>query len=119
MTEVDGVDRDVFAYSFDKGWMCVQVFFVRQGKLIERDVSIFPFYQEPEDDFLSFLGQFYWEGAHIKPKEILIPEVVGYEEVEQVLETSVRVPKRGKKKKTSLNLLVKMRMKHLPRSSAC
>ncbi|GAK09739.1 excinuclease ABC subunit UvrC [Geomicrobium sp. JCM 19038] len=98
MTEVDGVDRDVFAYSFDKGWMCVQVFFVRQGKLIERDVSIFPFYQEPEDDFLSFLGQFYWEGAHIKPKEILIPDVAGFEEVEQVLETTVRVPKRGKKK---------------------
>ena len=38
-------NRDVFGYAVEKGWMCVQVFFVRQGKLIERDVSIFPIYR--------------------------------------------------------------------------
>lgn len=32
-------NRDIFGYAVDKGWMCVQVFFVRQGKLIERDVD--------------------------------------------------------------------------------
>ena len=32
-----------FGFHVDKGWMCVQVFFIRQGKLIERDVSLFPF----------------------------------------------------------------------------
>ena len=46
---------------YDKGWMCVQVFFVRQGKLIERDVSMFPLYNEPEEEILTFLGQFYDE----------------------------------------------------------
>ncbi len=35
MTLTDLMDRDVFGYSVDKGWMCVQVF-IRQGKLIER-----------------------------------------------------------------------------------
>ncbi|MGB8462272.1 MAG: excinuclease ABC subunit UvrC, partial [Priestia megaterium] len=54
----DFVNRDVFGYSYDKGWMCVQVFFIRQGKLIEREVSMFPFYKEPEEDFLTFIGQF-------------------------------------------------------------
>ena len=43
MTLTDLLDRDVFGYSVDKGWMCVQVFFIRQGKLIEREVSLFPF----------------------------------------------------------------------------
>src|SRR5699024_7909057 len=38
MTLNDRTDRDIFGYSYDKGWMCIQVFFVRQGKLIERDV---------------------------------------------------------------------------------
>ena len=38
-------NRDVFGYYVDKGWMCVQVFFVRQGKLIERDVNLFPILQ--------------------------------------------------------------------------
>src|SRR5699024_11214837 len=43
MTLNDRKDRDIFGYSYDKGWMCIQVFFIRQGKLIERDVAIFPF----------------------------------------------------------------------------
>ena len=47
----DFIDRDVFGYAVDKGWMCVQVFFIRQGKLIERDVSMFPIYNEPEEEF--------------------------------------------------------------------
>ena len=55
----DFIDRDVFGFANDKGWMCVQVFFVRQGKLIERDVSIFPVYDEPEEELLTYLGQFY------------------------------------------------------------
>lgn len=41
-------DRDVFGYYVDKGWMCVQVFFVRQGKLIQRDVNMFPYYNDAE-----------------------------------------------------------------------
>jgi len=48
----DDIDRDVFGYAVDKGWMCVQVFFVRQGKLIEQEVSLFPHYHDPEEDFL-------------------------------------------------------------------
>lgn len=55
MTMNDFVDRDVFGYAIDKGWMCVQVFFIRQGKLIERDVSQFPFYNDADEDFLTFM----------------------------------------------------------------
>ena len=51
-------NRDVFGYYVDKGWMCVQVFFVRQGKLIERDVNLFPYYNDPDEDFLTYVGQF-------------------------------------------------------------
>ncbi|WP_070121748.1 excinuclease ABC subunit UvrC [Bacillus marinisedimentorum] len=94
----DLVDRDIFGYSYDKGWMCVQVFFVRQGKLIERDVSIFPIYNEPEEDFLTYLGQFYLQRNHIKPKEIYLPPRVDAEMAEKLLEVPVRQPQRGKKK---------------------
>ena len=59
MTMNDFTDRDIFGFAVDNGWMCVQVFFVRQGKLIERDVSLFPLYQEPEEELLTFIGQFY------------------------------------------------------------
>lgn len=92
------IDRDVFGYTYDKGWMCVQVFFIRQGKLIERDVSFFPFYNEPEEDFLTFLGQFYLKSNHIKPKEIFLPEEIKGEYAEKLVEVKVVQPKRGKKK---------------------
>ncbi|MGE8056665.1 excinuclease ABC subunit C [Bacillus mycoides] len=94
----DLVDRDVFGYAVDKGWMCVQVFFVRKGKLIERDVSMFPIYDEPEEGFLTFIGQFYENSGHFKPKEIVVPGSIDSELVERFLEVEATQPKRGKKK---------------------
>ncbi|MFT8871666.1 MAG: excinuclease ABC subunit UvrC [Sporolactobacillus sp.] len=91
-------DCDVFGYTFDKGWMCVQVFFMRSGKLIERDASLFPLYQEPEEDFLSFVGQFYARQNHIPPKQVLLPEPVDATLAAQMLESEVIQPKRGRKK---------------------
>lgn len=94
----DFTDRDVFGYAVEKGWMCVQVFFVRQGKLIERDVSIFPLYQDPEEEMLTFIGQFYGKTGHLLPKEILLPEGIDQEIVQQLLNVNVFIPQRGKKK---------------------
>ncbi|MBO0481569.1 excinuclease ABC subunit UvrC [Candidatus Enterococcus courvalinii] len=99
MTNTDLKNRDVFGYAVDKGWMCVQVFFVRQGKLIERDVSIFPFYNEPEEDFLTYIGQFYQENEHFIPQEVLIPDTIDKPSVEALLSTKVLQPQRGEKKK--------------------
>lgn len=98
MTLNDFVDRDVFGYAYDKGWMCVQVFFIRQGKLIERDVSLFPIYDSPEQEFLTFLGQFYSKSSHFVPKEIVLPDSIEVDVIEQLLEVSTIQPKRGKKK---------------------
>jgi excinuclease ABC subunit C len=98
MTMTDFTDRDVFGFAVDKGWMCVQVFFVRQGKLIERDVSLFPLYNEPEDEFLTYLGQFYSKANHFKPREIFLPEEINEELAAKLLEVKVTQPKRGRKK---------------------
>lgn len=98
MTTTDFTDRDVFGYAVDKGWMCVQVFFIRQGKLIEREVSMFPIHNEPEEDILTYLGQFYSKNEHFKPKEVLVPEGVDLELAEGLLEVKVLKPQRGKKK---------------------
>ncbi|MBC1336392.1 excinuclease ABC subunit UvrC [Listeria booriae] len=99
MTMTDFVDRDVFGYAIDKGWMCVQVFFIRQGKLIERDVSQFPFYSDADEDFLTFIGQFYQKTNHIQPKEIFLPDDVDEEAIQALLpDTKIIVPKRGNKK---------------------
>ena len=98
ITIADEIDRDVFGFAYDKGWMCVQVFFIRQGKLIERDVSIFPFYQEAGEEFLTFLGQFYSHKDHIKPKEIFLPNSVDKELASAFIQVKILHPQRGQKK---------------------
>ncbi|MGT2907558.1 excinuclease ABC subunit UvrC [Streptococcus dentiloxodontae] len=94
----DMQDRDIFGYYVDKGWMCVQVFFVRQGKLIQRDVNMFPYYNEPEEDFLTYLGQFYRDSKHLMPREIFIPSDIDQMSVEALVESKVIKPQRGEKK---------------------
>ncbi|PRT78074.1 excinuclease ABC subunit C [Streptococcus anginosus] len=99
-------NRDVFGYYVDKGWMCVQVFFVRQGKLIERDVNMFPYYNDPDEDFLTYIGQFYQNKSHLVPNEILIPSDIDEESVRAVVDTKILKPQRGEKKQL-VNLAIK------------
>lgn len=98
MTLNDNADRDIFGFSYDKGWMCVQVFFIRQGKLIERDVAVFPFFDDAADTFLSYVGRFYIHQHHPKPKQILVPIGIDNDLVKELLEVDVHTPYRGRKK---------------------
>lgn len=91
-------DRDIFGYFVDKGWMCVQVFFVRQGKLIQRDVNMFPYYNEAEEDFLTYVGQFYSDQRHLIPKEVFIPETIDETLVAAIVPARIVKPQRGEKK---------------------
>ena len=99
-------NRDVFGYYVDKGWMCIQVFFVRQGKLIERDVNLFPYYNDPDEDFLTYVGQFYQEKSHLVPNEVLIPQDIDEEAVKALVDTKILKPQRGEKKQL-VNLAIK------------
>lgn len=99
-------NRDVFGYYVDKGWMCVQVFFVRQGKLIERDVNLFPYYNDPDEDFLTYVGQFYQEKSHLVPNEVLIPQDIDQEAVKALVDSKILKPQRGEKKQL-VNLAIK------------
>ncbi|RKN85143.1 excinuclease ABC subunit UvrC [Paenibacillus ginsengarvi] len=72
ITMADAVDRDVFGYAVDKGWMCVQILYMRQGKMIERHVSLFPYYGDEYEDFITFVTQYYSENPAM-PKEVFLP----------------------------------------------
>jgi len=72
ITATAAVDRDVFGYATDKGWMGVQIMYMRQGKMIERRASAFPYYGEAYEDFLTYVTQYYSENSAL-PKEILLP----------------------------------------------
>ncbi|EII2701857.1 TPA: excinuclease ABC subunit UvrC [Staphylococcus pseudintermedius] len=95
---VDQTMRDVFGYHVDKGWMCIQVFFIRQGNLIEREATMFPLQQTPEEEFYTFIGQFYQLNQHFLPKEVHIPKQLDVEMVHTVVDTNIVTPQRGQKK---------------------
>lgn len=99
-------DQDVVAFARDQGTACVQVFFIRHGKLIGREYFLLDGTEgESDEDVLQeFLTQFYDEAAHI-PREVLLPhEVAEAMVIEEWLrqkrstKVALHVPRRGKKK---------------------
>ena len=99
-------DQDVIAFARDQGDACVQVFFIRHGKLIGREYFLLDGTEGESDEEVlqEFMTQFYDEAAHI-PKEVLLPhEVSEAMVIEQWLKqkrstkVTIHVPQRGKKK---------------------
>ena len=93
----DRKDRDVFGYYVDKGYISIQGFFVREGKLLERTLSIEPLYEEEMDAFTSFILQYY--ESNPLPQEILLPNTYDVTYLEELLDTKVLQPLRGDKLK--------------------
>ncbi len=94
----DQTVRDVFGYSVNKGWMCIQVFFIRQGNLIEREATMFPLQQSPEEEFYTFIGQFYQLNQHFLPREVHVPSNLDTTMIGSVVDTKIVSPQRGQKK---------------------
>ncbi|SFB98046.1 Excinuclease ABC subunit C [Alkalibacterium subtropicum] len=90
--------RDFFNYYMDKGWISIQVFFVRQATLIKREATMFPIIDTPEEELMSFILQYYEDKNNRKPKEVYVPETVDTDLLEEALETKVIIPQRGRKK---------------------
>jgi excinuclease ABC subunit C len=99
-------DQDVIAFARDDGQACVQVFFIRAGRLIGREYFVLEGAGGEEDEAVleAFVSQFYDEAAYVPP-EILMPQEV---EQARIIESwlrgkrgsrvTLRVPRRGKGK---------------------
>lgn len=93
----DNIDRDIFGYAVYKGYIGIQVLFLRGGKLIERNSSIYPIITDEVEDLTLFISSFY-DKNNIKPKEILIPDIIDDVLIKDVLNINVIKPVKGKKK---------------------
>lgn len=103
----NGGDMDVIGYGQDITGSCIQIFFVRKGKLIGRDNFFLHNDGDGAVEVLSaFIKQYYNEATFI-PKEIVLPFILEDEDKETVeawlTERSSRkveliVPQRGVKK---------------------
>ena len=107
----DNVDRDIFGYAVYKGYLGIQVLFLRGGKLIERKSNIYPIIADEVEDLTLYISSFY-DKNNIKPKEVLVPDIIDEELIKKVLNINVYRPQKGKKKelvemanKNALNIL--------------
>lgn len=95
----DFVPRDFFHYYVDRGWISIQVYFVRQASLIKRDVAMYPLMDSPEEEMHKFILHYYQDNNNQLPKMIYVPPELDVQLLEDVLATKVHVPQRGEKKK--------------------
>lgn len=107
ITSSDMDDKDVIAMAADKEDAVVQIFFVRDGRLIGRDHFCLHIAADdrPEEILTTFLKQFY-AGTPYIPRELMIQyEIEDKELIEQWLggrkgqRVHIRVPKKGEKEK--------------------
>jgi excinuclease ABC subunit C len=99
-------DEDVIAFARSNGEACVQVFFIRGGKLVGRDYFVLEGTADEADPQImtSFLKQFYDQAAAIPPKILLPQEVDELKIIRDWLNSkrgskvTLSVPRRGKQK---------------------
>lgn len=100
-------DTDIIALARTDGEACVQIFFVRSGKLIGREYFILEGTEDEKNEAIlkEFIKQFYSQAAYI-PNRVLLPaEVEEARIIKEWLNTrrsgekiEIQVPKRGKNK---------------------
>ena len=94
----DNTPRDLFAFYMNKGWLSLQIFSIRQARLMKREKRLFPCIDMPEAELESFILHFYNPKNRILPKEILVPSGMDKETLSEILGIPVKTPQRGQKR---------------------
>jgi len=92
----DFVNRDVFDYYIDKGYISIEILFIRNGKLLNHKNIISPLTIEIEDEVENYIAQFYMKNEI--PKEILIPDTLNQDNIKSLVDTNIVIPQKGAKK---------------------
>jgi len=99
-------EQDVIAFAQDKDQACVQVFFIRSGKLIGRESFVLQgtSSEEPKQVMSSFIKQFYGSAPYLPPLLLLQHPVEDKTVIENWLQSKrgarvhIQVPYRGNKR---------------------
>ena len=92
----DNISKDVFGYYVSKGYLSIQVFFIRNGKIVGRHSKIIPMIDTENDELTRYIATFYDKGVII-PKEILVPNIVDTELLSDYFKVNISTPIRGVK----------------------
>ena len=92
----DYTNRDIIGYFFDKGYLSIQILFLRNGRMVGGYTDIFPIVSELKDELEYYIMNFY--SRHEIPKEVLCPSNINTDILSEIIKTSFLVPQKGKKK---------------------
>lgn len=93
----DSIDRDIFNYCTENGYISIVVFFIRNGKLLGDKKNIFPLVDDEKETMEYYIANFYSK-KNLQPKEIIVPENLDIELLNDILDAKVISVTRGKKK---------------------
>lgn len=91
----DQVDRDILGYYVDHGYLSIQLFFMRHGKLLSRDLNLIPIEDHVQESLQQFMVSFYQNNT--LPKEILVPLDMDIDLLSQIIECKILKPQKGNK----------------------
>ena len=93
----DEVSRDIFGYYTDGNYLSIFIFFIRNSRILQHHFKIVPLIDEVGEELTRYIAKFYEKA--IKPKEVLVPDVVDANLLADYLQLNVKVPQKGTKKK--------------------
>ncbi len=91
------IDRDVFGYYSDKGYLSIQVFFIRNSKIASVHSKIIPLIDEIKEELTRYIVNFYSKDV-LLPKEIFVPNIVDNNLISEFLNVKCFIPQKGVKK---------------------
>jgi Nuclease subunit of the excinuclease complex len=86
-------DMDVFIWYSDKGYLSIAGLLVRRGVILNKEYRVRPLYGDAEEEFLSFLVQYYQD--HPGTKEVVVPTGTDVTELSEVIGIPVFQPQKG------------------------
>ena len=93
----DNVDRDIINYYFDNGYLSIEFFFLRNGKLIGHNNKIVPVMEDYMNELEYYIALYY--NKHEIPKEVIINDTLNLELLSSMIDTKFISVSKGNKKK--------------------
>jgi len=94
----DNLDRDIINYYEKNNYLSINMLFIRGGKLLDSSNNLFPMIDTLEEELTTFISKFY-DKHTIKPKEVLVPDIIDKDLLKEVFNLNFITPKKVEKKK--------------------
>ena len=87
------IDQDVWNIYADKGYICIQLLAIRNGKMIRKKSVMNQLYEEEDEALVTYLGQYYQENEIVK--EIIVLNTLDTESLDDSINEHIIKPYRG------------------------